>query len=109
MFVRYPSHAYELEDDETGECIARGIVVEYSDSECFIDSVAVTPEYQGQGYGSQILQLILREYRTVKLYLAVESYGTERLDNQALEAWYSKYGFEWDETKKYMVRLPTTP
>lgn len=105
MITRYPGYSYEIHDDKTDECIARTMVIEYDEGECFIDSIAVSQKYQGKGYGSQMLQLLIKEYSNVRLYLLVDSYGSERLDNKALEAWYSRYGFM--RCEKYMERLPT--
>lgn len=103
MITRYPGYSYEIHDDDTDESIARAMVIEYDDG-CFIDSIAVSEEHQGKGYGTQLLQLLIKEYSNVRLYLLVDSYGSERLDNEALEAWYSRYGFM--RCGKYMERLP---
>lgn len=104
MITRYPGYSYEIHDDDTGESIARAMVIEYGDG-CFIDSIAVSQEHQGKGYGSQLLQLLIKEYSNVRLYLLVGSYDTHRLDDIELEAWYSRYGFM--RCGKYMERLPT--
>ena len=103
MLVRYPGYSYEIHDSDTGECMARAMVIEYDDG-CFIDSLAVNREYQGEGYGSQLLRELIEEYNKVRLYLLVDPYGSERLDNEALTAWYYRYGFV--RAGKYMERLP---
>lgn len=52
------------------------------------------------------MNLLVKEYGSVTLVLKVDAYGTERLDNHALEAWYTRLGFQWDERHEYMKRLP---
>lgn len=52
------------------------MVIEYDDG-CFIDSLVVGREHQGQGYGSQLLRILTKEYSNVRLYLLVESYGSD--------------------------------
>lgn len=106
MLVRYPTFTYELHHDVTDACLARAIVVEYGDDEFFIESVAVTEAFQGRGHGREIMGHLIREYGSVTLVLKVNAYGTERLDNSALEAWYKRLGFEWDEGHEYMRRPP---
>lgn len=104
MITKYPAYKYEIRDDDTDECIARAMVFEYDGS--YIDYIEVSQGHQGKGYGSQMLQHLIKEYRNVRLYLIVMSYGTERLDNEALEAWYSRYGFVRCGCGKHMERLP---
>lgn len=104
MLNKFPGYSLEIHDDETDECIARAMVIEYDDG-YFVDSFAVNVSYQGKGYGSQLLMLIIEEYSDVRLYLQAESYGSQRLNDQSLKAWYSRYGFV--QNGVYMERLPT--
>jgi ribosomal protein S18 acetylase RimI-like enzyme len=106
MFVRYPTYTYELHDDVTDANLARAIVVEYGEGDYFIESIAVPPKFQGLGHGREMMGLLVKEHGSVTLTLKVNAYGSKRLDDQALEAWYGRLGFVWDDDHEYMVRYP---
>ena len=106
LFARFPGFAYEVNDPD-GKLLARALAFEYSDSEVYIDSIMVRLEEQGKGYGSEILRLLITTYKDKTLALKVDAFASCRLDNNSLEAWYSRYGFQWDKAREYMVREPS--
>lgn len=103
---RFPGFAYEGRD-EAGICVARAIVTQYDNGDYFLESIAVLDERQGQGYGRELMNFLLREYASVPLVVEVSAFGSMRLDDAALEDWYDRMGFRWDCDRKYMRREPT--
>lgn len=78
--------------------------------EYYIDTLGVSPGYQGKGLGTEILQFVIREYvnglgRTIGLLVDVE--------NQKAETLYLKLGFEMKGQKvlagKKMKHLQRQP
>ena len=58
-----------------------------------ITRIFVPPEHQGQGYGSQVLKLVLddADAEGIILYLTVNAYGA--LSAKQLRDWYRRHGF----------------
>ena len=105
-FSRFPGFTYEGRD-EACICVARAIVTQYDNGDYFLESIAVLEECQGRGYGRELMNLLLTEYASVPLVVEVSAFGSMRLDDTALEAWYDRMGFRWDCDRKYMRREPT--
>lgn len=52
------------------------------------------PNHRRQGLATQIIQNVLAHYTTEYIFLHVESYRDRPLDEDELEKWYLKLGFE---------------
>lgn len=97
-YLRTNFNKYLHPEDETGE------------GEYYIDSIGVTPDHQGRGIGSKILQFLIDEYvvrREETLGLLVEE------TNPDAKRLYIKLGFKSVEPKifmgKNMVHLQRNP
>lgn len=74
-----------------------------------LTEVAVWPEDQGKGWGSEILRLVCRQADAsgVLLLLSVDP-GPVGLSYPALRDWYGRYGFIGDSADDVMIRTPQT-
>lgn len=73
----------------------------------YINRIHVLDRFQGQGYGTKIIQWITQDadYEKATLALEINAYG--ELTHKQLEKWYRKYGFEYDpDLISVMVRNP---
>ena len=73
----------------------------YSDI-CYIFFLAVTPLYQNKGYGSQIIEILKKDYSDKVLLLAYEEVDPKYdnyLQRKKRESFYLKRGFKNNELK----------
>ncbi|MEV6419059.1 GNAT family N-acetyltransferase [Streptomyces sp. NPDC051662] len=72
-----------------------------------LSEVAVRPDDQGQGWGSEILRMVCAEAdaEAITLMLSVDP-GPYGLSYEALRAWYGRHGFVGDSSDDVMIRVP---
>ncbi|SCD90774.1 hypothetical protein GA0115243_104745 [Streptomyces sp. ScaeMP-e83] len=72
-----------------------------------VSEIAVQPDDQGKGWGSEILKMICRDadQENVTLVLSVDP-GPVGLPYSQLVDWYTRYGFQGNDEDRVMIRLP---
>lgn len=83
---------YRIEDGK-GEVIAH-IKMRPRDGVYGLDDLWVHPDHRRKGYASALLQEALNEWRRNEtIYLSVEPYTDQPLDNATLTTFYGRFGF----------------
>lgn len=87
--------------------IAIGDLHEFEDG-FWITRLNVPLEFRGQGFGRQLINLILSDADKfgATLYLQVSSSG--ELDNTDISKWYSRNGFVESSLETFQIRRPKT-
>lgn len=70
-----------------------------------ISRINVPAEHRGEGHGSAMLRMILRDADAEQVTLWLEVQPSGPLDRQQLTAWYKRYGFK-PHKYGYMIRRP---
>ena len=79
---------------EKGMPICAAVVVQISDDTCELKNIATDPQYQGKGYGKQMVKYLLDFYRRHYTQMIVGT-GNSSLNNIEF---YQKCGFEYSHT-----------
>ncbi|WP_353475701.1 GNAT family N-acetyltransferase (plasmid) [Salipiger sp. H15] len=77
-----------------------------------LSGIWVAPAYRGQGFAHRILRQLVEAADEAELGIELhhEPFGEEGLDKPALEAFYSRHGFQHHElTPGAMFRIPRSP
>ena len=72
-----------------GEAVCEAVVVKVSDNVCELKNLATKKEYQGYGFGKQMLQHLFQNYKNM---------FTTMLVGTSSPAFYEKFGFEYSHT-----------
>ena len=82
------------------------VVHDMDDNTWVITRINIPAAHRGKGIGSELLRNTCKDADRLGciLKLGLNPYGP--LDREQLEAWYKRYGFEWDDEHAYMVREP---
>lgn len=99
---RVPTESIEIKG-ASNITIASAIVIHYP-STSFIDSLLVSKEYRSLGYGSALVEWLVRNTST-NLTLKADAFDDSPLTNEQLVVWYQKYGFSPEGA--YMIRGST--
>ncbi len=67
----------------------------------FIENVFVQPNYQGQGYGTQIIQAVIEQARESGCYKLI---CISRYKKDKVHKWYKRLGFE-DHGLEFRINL----
>lgn len=72
----------------------------------FINRINVPEKLRGQGMGSELLKMILKDADQEKVTLILYPAPSGGLNFLQLSEWYERYNFVWNEVGSQMIRLP---
>lgn len=75
-----------------------------SDNDYVISRINVMEKYRGLGYGTKILNMILKDADREGVTLFLDLVPSGGLNGKELKAWYMRHGFIWDAY--HMIRQP---
>ena len=89
----------------TGTFTAASAIVSPWDDRLFIYRVFVRPDCRRAGYGTRLMEAIIKLHWKTNLYLQPSPWADESVDQDVLFSWYSRLGFEmFDESRDLMIR-----
>jgi GNAT superfamily N-acetyltransferase len=99
---------YIIQDGTWCAAIADTSPCEDQPNRRIVNRINVTSVYRGRGYGSQILQMLLKVADKEGITLTLSPVATGGLSQRRLVNWYKRHGFQWEGKPGFsmMTRAP---